>query len=316
MKKAKSTQTSEGKRGIASTSSFTPIFLPNSINNNIKKNKTTKKNQTYNINTNIITNTNTKAQAKTTRNNTNESENITSSKTTSQEEEEDNTPIKTQFRYDKSYFFCCSKLIPLYFLYAQNLLSFYTDSDYSKLFLSIRKDEVVCVNKRQTEVKDVYKFSIYYMKQNKPNIINELKLKTSSRFEADKWIQVLKEILQPKKTNFEFYKNNNYIDSEEKFKFKNRKKEFFGLRIVEYIFYRNKFRNFFEYYRESLEKINRIMMESSDGETIEVEDDQYGNCSIDDGIKLNINNNKEGNNNIYNKNDNNIEEKKEEKKGK
>ena len=80
---------------------------------------------------------------------------------------------------------------------------FYKDFKKEQPFLIIPRSSVIQINKHQIDKTDLYKFSIYYqLSKDKP--ITELKLKTQSRSETEKWIKNLKKTIRPQKYAFEY----------------------------------------------------------------------------------------------------------------
>ena len=142
---------------------------------------------------------------------------------------------------------CCNKLIDLYFVLTKEKLLFYKDKEKNKLFLEINRDHVIAINKRQIDKYDVNKFSIYWQSPDE-DIIHEIKLKARTRSETDWWIRNLRELIQPKRYEFKYDKEN-YIDANELFHFRDTKEFYIALCHLEYILLRNKMIDFFEYYR-------------------------------------------------------------------
>ena len=142
---------------------------------------------------------------------------------------------------------CCNKLIDLYFVLTKEKLLFYKDKEKKNLFLEINRDHVIAINKRQIDKYDVNKFSIYWQRPEE-EIIHEIKLKAKTRSETDSWIKNLRELIQPKRYEFKYDKEN-YIDANELFHFRDTKEFYIALCHLEYILLRNKMIDFFEYYR-------------------------------------------------------------------
>ena len=78
---------------------------------------------------------------------------------------------------------------------------FYKDLKKEQPFLLIPRSSVIQINKHQIDKTDLYKFSIYYQ-LSKDEPITELKLKTQSRSETEKWITKLKKSIRPQKYAF------------------------------------------------------------------------------------------------------------------
>ena len=138
-------------------------------------------------------------------------------------------------------------MIELYFILTKEKLLFYKDEKRTKLFLEIKRDYVLAINKRQIDKNDVFKFSIYWQNPNE-DIIHEIKLKTESRASTDKWINDLRKLINPKRYEFKYDKEN-YIDANELYHFRDTKKFYLALCHLEYILLRNRMIDFFEYYR-------------------------------------------------------------------
>ena len=141
---------------------------------------------------------------------------------------------------------CCQKMIVLNFKLTSDKLLFYEDEN-TKPFLEIPREHVIAINKRQIDKNDVFKFSIYYQNPNE-DIIHEMKLKTTGRGETDKWIRDLRKLINPKRYEFKYDKEN-YIDANELYHFRDTKKFYLALCHLEYILLRNRMIDFFEFYR-------------------------------------------------------------------
>ena len=142
---------------------------------------------------------------------------------------------------------CCNKLIDLFFVLTKEKLLFYKDKEKKKLFLEINRDHVIAINKRQIDKYDVNKFSIYWQSPEE-EIIHEIKLKAKTRSETESWIRNLRELINPKRYEFKYDKEN-YIDANELYHFRDTKEFYIALCHLEYILLRNKMIDFFEYYR-------------------------------------------------------------------
>ena len=132
-----------------------------------------------------------------------------------------------KFRYYKKRCFCCEKVIILNFKLTPEKLLFYEDEQNEKLFLEIPREHVIAINKRQIDKHDVFKFSIYYQNPQE-DIIHEIKLKTTSRSETEKWIKDLRKLINPKRYDFKYDKEN-YIDANELYHFRDTKKFYLEL---------------------------------------------------------------------------------------
>ena len=98
-------------------------------------------------------------------------------------------------------------------------LLFYYDKDYKRLFMSIPRDSVIAINKRQLDRTDVYKFSIFYNNNyvhntssasshtTAPDDIKELKLKATSRKDTENWVFLFRQHLKPKRYQFQYDKD-------------------------------------------------------------------------------------------------------------
>ena len=154
--------------------------------------------------------------------------------------------IEANFRHLIKYCFCCSKLIPLYFVLTKDNLIFYTNQDKKKIFLLIPKKSVLAINKRQINKYDVFMISIYYEIE-KEKII-EFKIKTTSRVDTDRWLSILRREIQTKKYEFKYDKNK-YEDANSIFPFEYTKKFYLALCHLEYIIASRKIKNVFDYLR-------------------------------------------------------------------
>ena len=190
-----------------------------------------------------------------------------------------------KFRYYIKRCCCCEKMIFLYFKLTSEKLLFYEDEKKEKLFLEIPREQVIAINKRQIDKHDVFKFSIYYQNPNE-DIIHEIKLKTTSRNETEKWIKDLRNLINPKRYEFKYDKEN-YIDANELYHFRDTKKFYFALCHLEYILLRNRMIDFFEFYRNrgNNDNNNDSMLFENDSERLNKEGDI--NVNIND-IQPNI----------------------------
>ena len=158
---------------------------------------------------------------------------------------DDEIILTGQFRYITKRC-CCTKITVLNFKLTKDNLLFYVDKK-NNLFLKIPRSDVIAINKRQVDKNDIFKFSIYYQNPNE-DIIHELKLKTTGRGETDKWIKDLRKLINPKRYEFKYDKEN-YIDANELYHFRDTKKFYLALCHLEYILLRNRMIDFFEFYR-------------------------------------------------------------------
>ena len=160
--------------------------------------------------------------------------------------ENQNIEIEGKFEYSQKKC-CCTKKMILDFILTKEKLLFYKDVKRTNLFLQIPRENVIAINKRQIDKHDIFKFSIYWQNPNE-DIINEIKLKTESRAKTDKWIKDLRRLINPKRYEFKYDKEN-YIDANELYHFRDTKQFYLALCHLEYILLRNRMIDFFEYYR-------------------------------------------------------------------
>ena len=201
------------------------------------------------------------------------------------ENEKNEQELKGKFRYmSKRCLCCCEKITTLLFELNPEKLIFQEEKN-NKIFLEIPRSQVIAINKRQIDKNDIFKFSIYYQKPNE-DIIHELKLKTTSRAETDRWIKDLRNALKPKRYEFKYDKDN-YIDANELFHFRDMKKFYITLCHLEYILLRNHMKNFFEYYRNNKDLNNNIINNDSnifgdENDTEKLNNDKNNNLDIGD----------------------------------
>ena len=194
-----------------------------------------------------------------------------------------NIEISGKFRYFKKYLFCCEKMIFLYFDLTHDNLLFYSDEQRKKLFLSVPKSSVIAINKRQIDKNDVFKFSIYYKNEDE-EIIHELKLKTEGRADTERWILRLKKLINPKKYEFKYDKEN-YIDANELFHFRDSREFYIRLCHLEYILLRNKMMDFFKYYKIKVNKWNGS--NNNSGVFYEESDTERLNRNLESSLNIN-----------------------------
>ena len=187
-----------------------------------------------------------------------------------------------KFRYYIKRCFCCEKMIILHFQLTPEKLLFYEDEQNEKLFLEIPREHVIAINKRQIDKNDVFKFSIYYQNP-KEDIIHEIKLKTTSRSETEKWIKDLRKLINPKRYEFKYDKEN-YIDANELYHFRDTKKFYLELCHLEYILLRNRMVDFFEYYknRGNNDNNNDSILFHYENDTEKLNKDNDNNVDIND----------------------------------
>ena len=187
------------------------------------------------------------------------------------------------FRYiTKRCLCCCQKTLTILFNLTKDKLIFY-EQPKKKLFLEIPRSEVIAINKRQIDKNDIFKFSIYYQRPNE-DIIHELKLKTTGRKETDKWIKDLRNVLNPKRYEFKYDKEN-YIDANELFHFRDMKQFYIKLCHLEYILLRNYMKHFFEYYRNKKNgniENNDSLLFGDENDTEKLNKEKNNNLDIDD----------------------------------
>ena len=156
--------------------------------------------------------------------------------------------IEGNFKINKRYCFLCNKMVDIYFVLTKDYLIFYKDKDKKKIHKKINRNLVLAINRRLRNEKDKNKLSIYYLENEKSNIIKELKLKSENRYDMEKWIIVLNKKINPKKFIFNSL-SNNYVNSNEIYNFKNETEFYVALCNLEYILLKKEMKNFFEYYK-------------------------------------------------------------------
>ena len=187
-----------------------------------------------------------------------------------------------KFRYYIKRCCCCEKMIILNFVLTSDKLLFYEDENKKKLFLEIPREQVIAINKRQIDKHDVFKFSIYYQNPNE-DVIHEIKLKTTSRSETDKWIKDLRKLINPKRYEFKYDKEN-YIDANELYHFRDTKKFYIALCHLEYILLRNRMIDFFEFYKNkdiNNGNNNDSMLFNYENDTDRLNKENDGNKNVD-----------------------------------
>ena len=173
-------------------------------------------------------------------------------------------------------------MIILNFVLTSDKLLFYEDENKKKLFLEIPREQVIAINKRQIDKHDVFKFSIYYQNPNE-DVIHEIKLKTTSRSETDKWIKDLRKLINPKRYEFKYDKEN-YIDANELYHFRDTKKFYIALCHLEYILLRNRMIDFFEFYKNkdiNNGNNNDSMLFNYENDTDRLNKENDGNKNVD-----------------------------------
>lgn len=166
------------------------------------------------------------------------------------------------FLYEKKVFFCCKKIIDLYFILSKDYLYFFKGKNKTELFLEIKRDLILAINKYQFNIKDRHKFSIFYLdnnnhKNNNKNQIYELRLQTKFSIQTNNWVQILNANIKPKIYEFN-YSNKNYIQSDQLFDFKDQRQFYIALCNLEYILLVPKMKDFFDYYHKSIGDRNII----------------------------------------------------------
>ena len=187
-----------------------------------------------------------------------------------------------KFRYYIKRCCCCEKMIILNFVLTSDKLLFYEDENKKKLFLEIPREQVIAINKRQIDKHDVFKFSIYYQNPNE-DVIHEIKLKTTSRSETDKWIKDLRKLINPKRYEFKYDKEN-YIDANELYHFRDTKKFYIALCHLEYILLRNRMIDFFQFYKNkdiNNGNNNDSMLFNNENDTDRLNKENDGNKNVD-----------------------------------
>ena len=157
--------------------------------------------------------------------------------------------LKGEFQINQKYCFCCNKTVNLYFFLTENKLLFYYDKERKKLYLEILRNLVLAINRRFRIQEDKNKLSIYYLEKENSLIIKELKIKASHRLIMDQWLYKLNKIIKPKRVIFPTL-SNNYVKSNDIFKYKDNCNFYVALCKLEYILLKNKFRFIFDIYRD------------------------------------------------------------------
>ena len=163
--------------------------------------------------------------------------------------------LEGNFRHLVKYFCCCTKLINLYFVLSKNDLLFYLDESQKKLYLSIPKNSVIAINKRQIDKKDIFMLSIYYQDDFNSKI-TEFKIKANSRADTDRWLSLLRSEIKTKKYEFKYDKNK-YEEGDSIYPFQDIRKFYLSICHLEYIIASRKMEEFFEYYYIKKNENNR-----------------------------------------------------------
>ena len=193
--------------------------------------------------------------------------------------------IEGTFRYFVKRCICCEKMIVLYFTLTNEKLLFYEDGNKKKLFLEIPKSYIIAINKRQMDKNDVFKFSIYYQNPNE-DIIHEMKLKTNSRSETDRWVKDLRKLINPQRYEFKYDKEN-YIDANELYHFRDTKQFYLALCHLEYILLRNRMIDFFEFYKNKRTNNNDSMLFQYENDTEKLNKDSKDSKDNSDNLDIN-----------------------------
>ena len=156
------------------------------------------------------------------------------------------------FRYTKTNFFCCSKLVNINLFITEKRFKLEYDEP-KREFLNIPREKIIAINKRQLTKEDVFKISIYYISSNDVEDIKEVKIKTLSRMDTDKWLGILRNVLSPKKYKFNYDKET-YEDISESTVLFNNKDLYIKMSNLEYILSRRKFQEFFDFYKDKYKK--------------------------------------------------------------
>ena len=154
--------------------------------------------------------------------------------------------LEGNFRHLVKYFCCCTKLINLHFVLSKNDLLFYLDESQKKLYLSIPKNSVIAINKRQIDKKDIFMLSIYYQDDFNSKI-TEFKIKANSRADTDRWLSLLRSEIKTKKYEFKYDKNK-YEEGDSIYPFQDIRKFYLSICHLEYIIASRKMEEFFQYY--------------------------------------------------------------------
>ena len=165
------------------------------------------------------------------------------------EEKFDSEELTGTFKILQKKYFCCEKLVNIYFVLTKDYLNFYLDKNQTKLYKKISRQLVIGINRRFRNENDKNKLSIYYLENENSNIIKEFKLKSENILKMEKWIKELNSKIQPMKHEFTNF-SNNYIKSNDIFHFENQKYFYLALCNLEYILCRRDMENFFAYYKK------------------------------------------------------------------
>ena len=170
-----------------------------------------------------------------------------------------NDPIVVSglFGYKKTNFFCCSKLVNINLFITKKRFILKFDESNNE-FLNISRDKIIAINKRQLTKDDVFKISIHYIASNDIEDIKEVKIKTLSRLDTDKWIEILTNEIIPKKYEFSYDKEL-YEDLSKSTDFFNIKDLYITMSHLEYILSRRKFIEFFDLYKIKYKKNNNYI---------------------------------------------------------
>ena len=161
-------------------------------------------------------------------------------------------------------------------------LSFFTDQNKKKIFLSIPKETIIQINKHQSTRHDIFCFSIFYQLPNKDSI-TEIKLKTTSRGETDRWIRILRKIVQPKKYVFKYEKISD-VEPSVIIPYKSTRDFYIKLCHLEYIVNRSYMKSFFNKINTHRNNHNHICTSDSKTEIMDdtVNDNGISNYIVDE----------------------------------
>ena len=157
--------------------------------------------------------------------------------------------LEGKFKVENKYFCCCHKMVDIWMVLTNDKLIFYKDKNKTKIYRTIERDLILAINRRLRIEKDKNKLSIYYLEKEGSYIIKELKLKTESRYDMERWISILNKKIKPKRIEFDSL-SKNYVNSNDIFNFKNQTNFYVALCNLEYILLKKKMEQFFEIYKK------------------------------------------------------------------
>ena len=159
--------------------------------------------------------------------------------------------LEGKFMVNKKYCFFCEKSVDIYFRLTKDNLEFYKNEEKNIIYKIIPRELVLGINRRWRKEKDKNFLSIYYLENRGSNMIKELKLKTETKSDMEKWIKQLNRKIKPKRYEFNIIFKN-YVKSNDIFHFEDKSKFYVSLCNLEYILLKNKMKKFFEYGQPNL----------------------------------------------------------------